>query len=147
MSTICGIDCAGCGMKAACGGCTATDGHPFGGNCLTAECYKRGGKAHFCACKDRLIAEFNALGIPDLPQVRELFPLCGAFINMEYNLPNGEHIKLLKDGDIYLGCQLEKPNSARCYGLAADAQHLLVCEYGENGSQPEIIVYQKRTQK
>ena len=66
---------------------------------------------------------------------------------MEYNLPNGEHIKLLKDGDIYLGCQLEKPNSARCYGLAADAQHLLVCEYGENGSQPEIIVYQKRTQK
>ena len=88
--------------------------------------------------------EFNALGIPGLPPVRELFPLCGAFVNMEYSLPNGQRVKLLKDTDIYLGCQVEKPGSTRCYGLAADAQHLLVCEYGENGSDPEIVVYQKR---
>ena len=144
MSTICGANCAECGMKASCGGCVATDGHPFGGDCLTAECFKRGGEACFCACKTQLIEEFNALGVLGLPPVRELFPLCGAFVNMEYSLPNGQRVKLLKDTDIYLGCQVEKPGSTRCYGLAADAQHLLVCEYGENGSDPEIVVYQKR---
>ena len=144
MSTICGANCAECGIKASCDGCVATDGHPFGGDCLAAECFKRGGEAGFCACTTQLTEEFNALGVPGLPPVRELFPLCGAFVNMEYSLPNGQRVKLLKDTDIYLGCQVEKPGSTRCYGLAADAQHLLVCEYGENGSDPEIVVYQKR---
>lgn len=28
MKTICGIDCSECGLKANCGGCEATNGHP-----------------------------------------------------------------------------------------------------------------------
>lgn len=144
METICGIDCGSCGMKVVCKGCAATGGHPFGGNCITAQCYKNGGKENFCAHKAQLIREFNALEIADMPQITELCPLCGAFINMEYSLPNGEKIKLLSDRDIYLGCQVEKANSSRCFGLAADDQYLLVCEYGENGSDPEIICYKKR---
>ena len=39
---------------------------------------------------------------------------------------------------------LKKANSDRCYGLVADDKYMLVCEYGCNGSDPEIIVYKKR---
>lgn len=146
MSTICGADCSVCPMKANCKGCLATGGHPFGGSCITAECYKNGGKECFCEFKAQLIRDFNALDIPDMPEVTELYPLCGAYINMEYTLPNGEKIKLLSDKDIYLGNQAEKENGSRCYGLAADEKYLLVCEYGAGGDNPEIIVYKKRLQ-
>lgn len=44
MKTICGINCKGCNWKKICKGCVKTDGHPFGGECVTAECYKSGGK-------------------------------------------------------------------------------------------------------
>lgn len=40
--------------------------------------------------------------------------------------------------------QLRKKNSQRCYGLTADENYLLVCEYGEGGCDPEIVVYRKR---
>ena len=55
-----------------------------------------------------------------------------------------ERVKLLDDKKIYLGYQLEKINEDRCYGLAADEKYLLVCEYGCNGADPEIIVFKKR---
>lgn len=41
--------------------------------------------------------------------------------------------------------QVEEGNSDRCYGLVADNNYLLVCEYGCNGAEPEIIVYKKRS--
>lgn len=53
-------------------------------------------------------------------------------------------MKLLDDTKIYLGCQIEKAHGDRCYGLVADNSYLLVCEYGCNGANPEIIVYKKR---
>ena len=65
-------------------------------------------------------------------------------MNLEYTLPNGAKVKLLDDTKIYLGYQLEKENSDWCYGLVADSEYLLLCEYGCNGSDPEIIVYKKR---
>ena len=65
-------------------------------------------------------------------------------MNLEYTLPNGEKIKLLDDTKVYLGYQVEKENSDRCYGFVADNDYLLVCEYGSNGADPEIIVYKKR---
>lgn len=144
MATICGIDCSGCGFAEHCRGCEETNGRPFGMECLTAECHKAGGESCFISCKDRLIREFNALGIADMPPVTELCQLIGAYVNLEYTLSNGQKVKLLDDGKIYLGYQLEKENSDRCYGLVADNNHLLVCEYGCNGSDPEIIVYRKR---
>ena len=94
--------------------------------------------------KKRLIEEFNAPGISNMPTVTTLCQLRGAYVNLEYILPNGEKIKLLDDTKIYLGYQLEKANSDRCYGLVADNDYLLVCEYGCNGAEPEIIVYKKR---
>lgn len=144
MKTICGIDCSGCGWKGICKGCIETDGHPFGGECVAAECYKSGGEKCFVAYKDQTIKEFNDLGIADMPTVTNLCQLYGAYINSEYTLPGGQKIKLLDDNKIYLGYQLEKENSDRCYGLAADKHYLLVCEYGCNGAEPEIIVFKKR---
>ena len=145
MKTICGMDCSGCSFQDSCKGCAETGGHPLGGECIAAECYKSGGQSCFLAYKNRLIEEFQALGIPDMPAITTLCQLSGAYINMEYTLPNGQKIKLLDDTKIYLGYQLEKAGSDRCYGLGADDSHLLVCEYGCNGAEPEIIVYKKRT--
>lgn len=142
--TICGIDCGICTFKNDCKGCAETNGQPFGGKCIAAECYKSGGETCFLAYKKHLIDEFNSLKIADMPAVTTLCQLNGAYINLEYPLPNGKKIKLLDDTKIYLGYQLEKPNSDRCYGLVADDHYLLVCEYGCNGANPEIIIYKKR---
>ena len=144
MKTICGIDCSGCSRKNSCKGCVETDGHPWGGNCVAAECFKIGGKKYFDDFKAELIKEFNALEIPDMPKVTELCQLCGSFVNLEYSLPSGQKVKLLNDNNIYLGYQLEKEDGKHCYGLVADSDFLLVCEYGCNGSEPEIIIFKKR---
>ena len=144
MKTLCGIDCSNCSIKYNCGGCVATNGHPFHNECVTAECYKAGGEECFITYKNRLIEEFNALGIANMPKITTLCSLNGSFVNLEYSLPNRKKIKLLEDSKIYLGYQVEKTGSDRCYGLVADNQHLLVCEYGADGSDPEIVVYKKR---
>jgi hypothetical protein len=39
--------------------------------------------------------------------------------------------------------QLEKNGSPRCYGLTADEKYLLVCEYGEGGTDAEIVVFKR----
>lgn len=94
--------------------------------------------------KEQLIAEFNALGIEDMGEVTELNELPGAYINLQYTLPSGQMIKLWDDDKTYLGNQICKKGSDRCYGLTADEHYLLVCEYGENGSDAEIVVYKRR---
>lgn len=154
METICGADCGKCGMKETCKGCVQTGGRPFGGTCVVASCCREKGYARcadcvqsVCACKAALMEEFNALGIADMPPVTELYSLNGAFVNLEYTLPGGQRVKFWEDSNVYLGNQLPKGSSGRCYGLAADAEHLLVCEYGENGADPEIVVFCKRTKR
>ena len=97
-----------------------------------------------CRLKEELIAEFNALGIQDMEEITSLNALLGSFVNLAYTLPGGQVIKFWDDKRIYLGNQICKKNSDRCYGLTADENHLLVCEYGEGGSDPEIVVYKKR---
>ncbi len=144
MTTICGADCSQCDFQGKCRGCVQTDGRPFGGDCVAAECYRKGGEACFRRFKEQTIAEFNALGIPDMPVIPELCLLNGAFVNLEYELPGGQKVKLLDDTRVYLGWQVERPGNERCYGLAADEKLLLVCEYGCGGSEPEIVVYKRR---
>lgn len=146
MKTICGIECGGCNFKKNCKGCSETGGRPFGGECLVAECYKTGGKNCFTAYLRRLTDEFNALGISDMPEIKTLVPLYGAYVNLEYTLSNGEKIKLLDDTKIYLGNQVEKANGDRCYGLVADKDRLLVCEY-EQAVQIPKLSYIKRDNK
>lgn len=152
MDSFCGIDCGACPMREGCCGCVATGGRPFenGGLCpVAACCQKKGqegcGECGSCELKAPLIAEFNALGIADMEEVTGLNTLAGSYINLEYTFPGGQKAKLWDDNRVYLGNQVGKKGSDRCYGLTADEDHLLVCEYGEGGADAEIIVYKKRS--
>lgn len=142
MQSICGIDCAACPFQDGCGGCLETGGRPFGGACVTAECCRRGETA-LARLKAALIAELQALDIPEMEEVTDLNALRGAFINLEYTLPGGQAVKLWDDSRIYLGNQLHKGGSDRCYGIAADERYLMVSEYGENGADAEIVVFKR----
>lgn len=151
MKTKCGAECNNCGFKENCGGCAETNGHPFGKACVIAECCSNNGVEHCsaaclssCKLKEQLIEEFNALGIKDMERVTNLNALKGSFVNLEYTLPSGQIIKFWDDNKIYLGNQICKKNSEQCYGIAADNNFLLVCEYGNNGENPEIVVFKKR---
>ena len=150
VNSICGLDCGGCGLKNDCKGCVKTSGSPFGGECVIAKCCESKGYEYCgqcdarCELKEQLISEFNALGIEDMGKVESLNALKGDFINLEYTLLNGQKIKLWNDDKIYLGNQICKKDSERCYGLTADENYLLVCEYGNGGSDAEIVIYKKR---
>ena len=143
MECYCGTDCcARCGEK-NCAGCVRTGGRPFGGQCVAAECVKRGGAQALAAMRAELVDKFNALGIAGL-RLEGLNLLHGAFVNLEYPLANGSCVKFLQDDKIYWGNQVETAGSDRCYGVVADEEMLLVCSYGCGGSDPELIVYKKR---
>ncbi len=144
MVSICGVECCDkCGRRDECGGCVKTDGHPFGGTCIAAECIKEGGLESLKKMKETLIKEFNALEIQGL-QVNDLNLLNGSYINLEYRLENGQSVRLLDDRRVYWGNQIEIPGNDRCYGIAADDKYLLVCEYGCNGAEPQIVAYIRR---
>ena len=70
----------------------------------------------------------------------------GSFINLGYPLPNGQAVKLWDDNKIYFGNQIHKKGCNRCYGIAADEKYLMVSEYGENGSDAEIVIFQRWNQ-
>ncbi len=151
MKSICGLDCDACRQRGICAGCTGTKGRPFGGDCVLARCCLGKGHTHCdrcnekpCELKKTLIREFNALNIEDMESVTSLNALEGAYINLEYTLPSGQAVRFWEDNRVYLGNQLCKKNSDRCYGLVADEQHLLVCEYGADGSDAEIVAFKKR---
>lgn len=136
--TYCGIDCCEkCSRIAECGGCEKSGGHPFGGSCIAER------NKDFAELKNRLIDEINALCVQGL-EVNDLFLLNGAYVNLEYPLMNGTAVKFLNDKDVYLGNQIERANSERCYGVVANESFILVCEYGCNGADPEIVLYKRR---
>ncbi len=93
--------------------------------------------------KEQLIIEFNKLEIPDMDEVKELYEGKGDFVNLDFTLPCGESVKLWDNSKIYYINQLEKKGSSRCYGLTADEKYLLVCEYGANGENAEIVVFKR----
>ena len=82
-----------------------------------------------------------------MPKIKELYPLHGSFVNLEYPLPNGIKAKFLNDNEAYLGNQVEcefNDEKKQCFGLIANTNFLLVCEYEANGNNPEIIIYKRR---
>ena len=102
------------------------------------------GEDKFEEFKKQLVDEINALQIEGMPKLEKLNALVGAFINLEYRLPNGETVKFLDDGATYLGNQLESEFGGRCFGIAANMEFILICTYEENGENPELVVYKKR---
>ena len=99
----------------------------------------------FDAFKKQLVDEINALHVAGMPKVERLNALVGGYINLECRLPNGKPVKFLDDSATYLGTQLvNERDGSRCFGIAANAEFILVCSYEENGENPELVVYRKR---
>lgn len=148
--SICGADCAGCdyGKGNGCNGCAKSNGCPFGKKCFIYEYIRIGGKKNYSLFKERIIEEFNSLPIAGMPKIDELFALNGAIVNLAYRMPNGSTVKLLDDNEIYLGnqvrCEYDDRDSKKCFGMVAGKDFLLVCEYGENGADAQIILYKMR---
>lgn len=95
--------------------------------------------------KRKLIDEINALHIEGIPKVEKLNALVGKYVNLEYRLPNGMNVKFLDDNTTYLGNQLEPEfGGDRCFGVLANMQFILICTYGEEGADPELVLYKKR---
>ena len=99
----------------------------------------------FEAFKKQLIQEINDLQIEGMPKVEKLNALVGQFVNLEYRLPNGKTVKFLDDHTTYLGNQLEAEfGGERCFGVLANMDFILICTYGKDGADPELVLYKKR---
>ncbi|MBO7729553.1 MAG: helix-turn-helix domain-containing protein [Lachnospiraceae bacterium] len=104
-----------------------------------------GDDGEFDALKKQLIKEINDLQIEGMPKLDRLNALVGSYVNLEYPLPSGLNVKFLNDQTTYLGNQLETENGeARCFGVLANKDFILICTYEENGANPELILYKKR---
>ena len=106
---------------------------------------EHGGDPEFEAFKKQLICEINSLEIEGMPKLEKLNALVGAYVNLAYPLPSGALVKFLNDGQTYLGNQLEKQDgSGRCFGVLANREFILICTYGCEGADPELVLYKKR---
>ena len=148
MKAVCGANCEECELfKKKCQGCLNTNACPFGKKCWIAK-YLELGKENFDILKKQLIEEFYKLNIAGMPKIDDLYSLQGAFVNLEYQLPNLKRVKFLNDNEAYLGNQVEclfnDDDVKKCFGLVCNTSFLLVAEYEENGANPEIIIYKKR---
>lgn len=147
LSTICGVSCTECPTKATCAGCAETKGCPYGTQCFVAAYILANGKSAYQAFQEQLIREINALEIPGMEPVTALSPLVGHFVNLEYPLPGGDSVKLLRDDEMYLGTQVENlldDTKTTCFGIIARESFLLVCEYKKDCIDPEIVVFKRR---
>ena len=104
-----------------------------------------GDGGQFEAFKQQLIGEINDLHIEGMPRLEKLNALVGSYVNLAYPLPNGSCVKFLDDGTTYLGNQLESEfGGERCFGVLANMDFILICTYGADGADPELVLYKKR---
>lgn len=144
--SICGANCAECPSGEACPGCAETNGCPLGKQCYVAKYILTGGMEQYQAFKKGLMDEINALQIDGMEPVTELYPLAGNYVNLEYPVPGGT-VKFLQDDEVYLGAQVKDlldESGKSCFGVIARESFILVCAYGENGADPELVVYRRR---
>lgn len=144
--SICGANCAECPSREVCPGCAETSGCPFGKQCFVAKYILTGGMEGYQAFKKTLMDEINGLNIVGMEPVTELYPLVGRFVNLEYPIPNGT-AKFLQDDEMYLGAQVKNQlddSGKSCFGVIAREGFILICTYGENCADPELILYKHR---
>ena len=145
MGTICGANCDNCGFKDKCAGCEKTCGSPFGGRCVAAECIKAKGKEKYGEFKQALLREVNRLlASCGYPEAAALTELPGFYVNLAFPLPGGDRVQFLEDKNVYLGTQVELAGEEKCVGAVADEGFILLCSYGANGADPELLAYKKR---
>lgn len=143
--SVCGADCTKCEMRKQCEGCVGSNCGCSDKQCMIADYIAVGGMERYEELKQTLIAEINALRIPGMAEVTELYPLVGKFVNLEYPIPGGGKAKFLNDNHIYLGNQVACAfDAGRCYGVIAGTGFLLICEYDEGCQNPELVLYQRR---
>ncbi len=145
MEGYCGANCSECELykNKKCLSCKETNGCPFGKKCWIANYIDIGGKEKYNELKDVLIKEINNLNISGL-KIDELYPLHGNILNLEYILPNGNKIKFLDDEEIYLGNQIKIEELNMYLGVVASTSFILISSYEENGTNPELLLYNKR---
>lgn len=144
--SICGANCEQCPSKEVCPGCAKTNGCPFGKQCFVAKYILLGGMERYQAFQMGLIEEINSLHIDGMEPVTALYPLVGSYVNLAYPLPSGT-VKFLQDDEIYLGTQVKNTfdNSGKTYfGVVARENFILIGSYGENGADPELVLYKRR---
>lgn len=149
MKALCDANCDECILfNKQCKGCKNTNGCPFGKKCWIAKYIEVGGVANYNLLQKDIINDFNSLNIDGMPKINQVYPLHGSFINLEYNLPNNKKQKFINDNEAYLGtqveCEFNDGSTKRFFGLLANMSFLLVCEYNEDLSNPELIIYKKR---
>ena len=133
------FDCCRCEEYSNCGGCHKRCSSSF---CLADRLIQQGGIEAFREFERKAIDLVNGLGIKGLEaQCLNLVP--ASYVNLEYGLENGEKVRFLRDGEVVLGQQIERKDNERCFGVVVTLSHLLVCEYGCGGSDPEILIYRK----
>ena len=104
-----------------------------------------GDNGQFEAFKQKLIEEINSLHIEGMPKVEKLNALVGKYVNLQYRLPSGAEVRFLNDETTYLGTQLEPGSGGeRCFGVLANMDFILICTYGCEGKDPELVLYRKR---
>ena len=104
-----------------------------------------GDGGQFEALKKQLIEEINGLAVEGMPRLEALNALVGRYVNLTYRLPGGMEARFLDDRTTYLGNQLESGTDAdRCFGVLANRDFILVCTYGKDGADPELLLYKKR---
>lgn len=145
-NALCGANCVQCPSKEVCPGCAETNGCPFGKQCYVAKYILTGGIESYHAFKRGLVDEINALHIDGMEPVTELYPLVGNYANLAYPVPGGT-VKFLKDDEVYLGAQvknlLDESGKSR-FGVIARESFLLICTYGENVAEAELVLYKRR---
>ena len=94
--------------------------------------------------KKELIDEINNLHVEGMPKLEKLSALVGQYVNLDYPLPSGMKAKFLNDNVTYLGSQLEVEGSNRCFGIVANVDFVLICTYGCDGVDPELVLFKKR---
>ncbi len=145
--SLCGADCTECPSRRSCPGCAATNGCPYGRQCYFAKYILTGGRDAYLEFKTGIIREINALSIPGMEEVREMYPMVGRFVNLEYPLPGGGTVRFLDDNEMYLGAQVRNlfdDSGKTCFGIIARESFLLICEYGEGCTSPEVLLYKRR---
>lgn len=144
--SICGANCEQCPSKEACPGCAKTNGCPFGKQCFVAKYILLGGMEQYQAFQKGLIEEINSLHIDGMEPVTALYPLVGSYVNLAYPIPSGT-VKFLQDDEVYLGTQVKNTfddSGKTCFGVVARESFILICTYGENGADPELVLYKRR---
>lgn len=103
-------------------------------------------QGNYEAFKRRALVRINKIMDDErLPFIEELSEYEGAFVNIEYTLPNGKKIKLLDDNDMYLAAQVENPELEICYGVVIDAGCIIIGSYDYEGSNAKLLLYRQRS--